>query len=79
MLQEVFLYILDIVRKRIDLLGGVDLSKVTMQSGQNHLTLLSLSMLDYVYNHLTGKAREDSKSKGQDEDIEENKQANSDE
>lgn len=29
MLQEVFLYILDVIRKRIDLLGGIDLSLVT--------------------------------------------------
>lgn len=39
MLQEVFLYIIDVIRKRIDLLGGMDLSKVTLSRDQNHLTI----------------------------------------
>lgn len=49
MLQEVLLYILDVIRKRIDLIGGIDLSKVGLSNEQNHLSLQVLSLLDYVY------------------------------
>ena len=64
MLQEVFLYILDVIRKRVDLLGGMDLSKVTLSRDQNHLTLQVLSLLDYVYQKLAASARENLRSKG---------------
>ena len=57
MLQEIFLYILDMIRRRIDLLGGVDLLKVAQTRDQRHLTLQALSLLDYAYRKLAAIAR----------------------
>ena len=57
MLQEIFLYILDVIRRRIDLLGGVDLLKVAQTRDQRHLTLQVLSLLDYAYRKLAAIAR----------------------
>ena len=40
MLQEIFLYGLDIIRKRIDILGGIDLTKVAQDTkDKSHLSL----------------------------------------
>ena len=54
MLHEIFLFMLDVIRKRIDLLGGIDLNK----GDHKHLTLQVLSLLDYVYQKLVAMAKE---------------------
>ena len=45
------------IRRRIDLLGGVDLLKVAQTRDQRHLTLQVLSLLDYAYRKLADIAR----------------------
>ena len=63
MLREILLTTLETIRKRIDLLGGMDLEAKRELKDQNHLTLQVLSLLDYAYVKLMNIAQENQKQK----------------
>ena len=78
MLLEVFLYMLNEIRKRVELLGGIDLQKIMQvdTKDQQHLSLQVLSLLNYVYQELIKFAQDPSKGGVENlENIEERKGA----
>ena len=63
MLREILLTTLETIRKRIDLLGGMDLEAKRELKDQNHFTLQVLSLLDYAHVKLMNIAQENQKQK----------------